>query len=122
MMPRRFVICTLSNGNLNLLTRLSKRAGLHWDCILSAEMFRAYKPDPRTYGGVAKTFDVPPEQIMLVAAHHDDLEGARACGLQTARIERPLELGARNPKDVSPCAANQLHARDLLDLAEQLGC
>jgi 2-haloacid dehalogenase len=122
MMPRRFVICTLSNGNLNLFARLSKRAGLPWDCILSAEVFRAYKPDPRTYGGVAQTFDVPPEQVMLVAAHHNDLEGARACGLQTAYIERPLELGARDPKDVSPRAANHLHARDLLDLARQLGC
>jgi len=121
-LKKRFVLCTLSNGNLNLLTRLSKRAGLPWDCILSAEVFRAYKPDPRTYGGVAQTFDVLPEQVMLVAAHHNDLEGARACGLQTAYIERPLEFGVRNPKDVSPHLANHLHARDLLDLAYQLGC
>jgi len=121
-LKERFVLCTLSNGNLNLLTRLSKRAGLPWDCILSAEVFRAYKPDPRTYGGVAQTFDVLPEQVMLVAAHHNDLEGARARGLQTAYIERPLEFGARNPKDVSPHLANHLHALDLLDLADQLGC
>jgi 2-haloacid dehalogenase len=121
-LKKRFVICTLSNGNLNLLTRLSKRANMPWDCILSAEVFRAYKPDPRTYHGVAQTFDVRPEQLMLVATHHDDLEAARACGLQTAYIERPLEFGARNPKDVNPRAANQLHARDLLDLADQLDC
>ena len=121
-LKKRFVICTLSNGNLNLLTRLSKRAGLPWDCILSAEVFHAYKPDPRTYLGVAQTFDVSAHQVMLVATHHDDLESARACGLQTAYIERALEFGARNPKDVSPRAANQMHARDLLDLAEQLGC
>ena len=64
-------------------------------------------------------------QLYLMHGNRDFLIGehfARACGLQTARIERPLELGARNPKDVSPCAANQLHARDLLDLAQQLGC
>ena len=88
---------------------------------MSAEVFRAYKPEPHTYGGVAQTFDVQPEQVMLVAAHHDDLEGARTCGLQTAYIERTLELGARNPKDVSARAANHVHARDLLDLAQQLG-
>lgn len=121
-LKKKFVICTLSNGNLNLLSRLSKRAGLPWDCILSAEVFRAYKPDPRTYGGVATTFDVVPEKVMLVATHHDDLEGARASGLRTAYVERPLEFGARNPKDGSPRAANHLHARDLLDLARQLGC
>ncbi len=76
MMPRRFVICTLPNGNLNLLTRLSKRAGLPWDCILSAEVFRAYKLDPRTYLGVAQTFDVSAHQVMLAATHHDDLESS----------------------------------------------
>jgi hypothetical protein len=76
---------------------MAKRAGLPWDCVLSAEVFRAYKPDPATYLGVARVFDLQPEQVMLVAAHHDDLAGARACGLRTAYIERPLEFrrGAR---------------------------
>jgi 2-haloacid dehalogenase len=118
----RFTICTLSNGNIGLLTNMSKRAGLPWDCILSAEVFRAYKPDPRTYLGVAQTFDLEPEQVMLVAAHQDDLAAARACGLQTAYIERPFEFGRGQPKDVSPDPANTLHARDLLQLAQLLAC
>jgi 2-haloacid dehalogenase len=101
---------------------MAKRAGLPWDCILSAEVFRAYKPDPAAYLGVARVFDVQPGEVMLVAAHHDDLAGARACGLRTAYIERPLEFGAARPKDVSPLAANEFHARDLLALADQLGC
>lgn len=118
----RFTLCTLSNGNIGLLTNMAKRAGLPWDCILSAEVFRAYKPDPRTYLGVAQTFDLAPEQVMLVAAHQDDLDAARACGLQTAYIERPLEFGAGHIKDVSPDAANTWHARDLVQLADLLGC
>ena len=118
----RFTVCTLSNGNIGLLTHMAKRAGLPWDCVLSAEVFRAYKPDPATYLGVAHTFDLAPEQVMLVAAHQDDLAAARACGLQTAHIERPLEFGPGHPKDVSPDPANTLHARDLVALAEQLGC
>jgi 2-haloacid dehalogenase len=116
----RFTICTLSNGNIGLLTNMAKRAGLPWDCILSAEVFRAYKPDPATYLGVAAAFDVPPEEVMLVAAHQDDLDAARALGLQTAYIERPLEFGAGHVKDVSPNPANTLHARDLVQLAAQL--
>ena len=116
-----FVISTLSNGNLSLLTHMAKRAGLPWDCILSAEVFKAYKPDPRAYLGVAETFEVPPEAVMLVAAHHDDLAAARACGLQTAYIERPTEFGADAVKDVSPRADNTLHARDFNDLADALG-
>ena len=118
----RFTLTTLSNGNIGLLTHMAKRAGLPWDCILSAEVFRAYKPDPATYLGVAKVFDLPPSQVMLVAAHHDDLAGARSCGLRTAYIERPLEFGARHPKDVSPQPDNDLHCTSLLDLADRMGC
>jgi len=121
-LKQRFTLCTLSNGNIGLLTNMAKRAGQPWDCILSAEVFRAYKPDPATYLGVAQTFDLAPQQVMLVAAHQDDLAAARACGLQTAYIERPLEFGAKHPKDVSPDAANTFHAKSLLHLAEQMGC
>lgn len=118
----RHTICSLSNGNIGLLTNMAKRAGLPWDCVLSAEVFRAYKPDPATYLGVARVFDVAPSDVMLVAAHQDDLAAARTCGLRTAYIERPLEFGAKHPKDVSPDAANTFHARSLVHLAEQLGC
>ena len=118
----RHTICSLSNGNIGLLTNMAKRAGLPWDCVLSAEVFRAYKPDPATYLGVARVFDVAPGDVMLVAAHQDDLAAARACGLRTAYIERPLEFGAQHIKDVSPDAANTFHARSLVHLAEQLGC
>lgn len=116
-----FTICTLSNGNIGLLANMAKRAGLPWDCVLSAEVFRAYKPSPQAYLGVAKVFDIEPGQVMLVAAHQDDLAAARSCGLQTAYVERPLEFGAARPKDVSADPANRYHAKDFCDLASQLG-
>ncbi|MCD6733894.1 MAG: haloacid dehalogenase type II [Burkholderiaceae bacterium] len=118
----RFMLCTLSNGNLGLLADLSRRARLHWDLVLSAEVFRHYKPDPQTYLGVCEVFDVEPARMMLVAAHHDDLEAARACGCRTAYVERPLEYGPTVANDVAPRPGNDLHARDLGDLARQLGC
>ena len=118
----RYTICSLSNGNIGLLTNMAKRAGLPWDCILSAEVFRAYKPDPAVYLGAAKVFDLAPAEVMLVAAHQDDLAAARACGLQTAYIERPAEFGLVRPKDVSPNPANTWHAQDFLVLANQLDC
>ena len=119
-LKRHYTITTLSNGNIGLLTNMAKRAGLPWDCILSAEVFRSYKPDPATYLGVARTFDLAPEQVMLVAAHQDDLDAARACGLRTAYIERPLEFGAERVKDVSGDAGNDVHAGSLVGLAERL--
>ena len=121
-LKRQHIVCPLSNGNIGLLTNMAKRAGLPWDCILSAEVFRAYKPDPATYLGVAATFDAAPHEVMLVAAHHDDLAAARACGLLTAFIERPLEFGASQSNDVSPREGNTMHCTSLVDLADKLGC
>jgi 2-haloacid dehalogenase len=118
----KHIICTLSNGNIGLLTNMAKRAGLPWDCILSAEVFRKYKPDPGTYLGVTSVFDVAPEEVMLVAAHQSDLQAARECGLKTAYIERPMEYGATQVKDVSPNIENTLHARDFIELATILNC
>jgi 2-haloacid dehalogenase len=118
----RFTICTLSNGNLGLLADMAKRAALPWDCILSAEVFRAYKPDAATYLGAARIFELAPHEAMLVAAHQDDLAAARACGLHTAYIERAMEVGTAHPKDVSPDPRNTFHARDFLQLADLLDC
>jgi 2-haloacid dehalogenase len=118
----RYMVCTLSNGNIGLLADMAKHAGLPWDCILSAEVFHAYKPDPATYLGVARTFDVKPGEVMLAAAHQEDLAAARACGLQTAYIERLYEFGPNHPKDISPNPDNTLHAASIAELARMLGC
>lgn len=117
---RRYLICSLSNGNIGLLANMAKHAGLPWDCILSAEIFGKYKPHPDTYLGVCRVFDVAAHEVMLVAAHHEDLAGARACGLHTAYVERPQELGSLLPKDVSPRAENTLHVEDFHRLADFL--
>jgi len=118
----QYIICTLSNGNIGLLSDMAKKAGLPWDCILSAEVFRKYKPHPDTYLGVARVFDVAPEDVMLVAAHHNDLEAARKCGLKTAYIERPMEYGSRQLKVISQNTENTLHARDIVELASIFEC
>lgn len=118
----RYTLCTLSNGNLGLLANMAKRAGLPWDLILSAEVFRHYKPDPQTYLGVADIFGVSPGQVMLVAAHKEDLHAAAACGLRTAFVTRPMEFGPTRQPDISREPAFDHHAKDFLDLADQLGC
>lgn len=119
---RRYLLCTLSNGNLGLLAEMAKHAGLPWDCILSAEVFRRYKPDPAVYRGAVEVFAVAEQQVLMVAAHHSDLAAARACGLRSAYIERPDEFGVDQPKDVSANADNDWHASDLQVLAKLLGC
>ncbi|MEZ5657657.1 MAG: haloacid dehalogenase type II [Burkholderiaceae bacterium] len=119
---QRYRLATMSNGNLGLLADLSRHGGLQWDLILSAEVFRHYKPDPETYLGVCEVFDIEPAQMLMVAAHKDDLRAAAACGCRTAFIERPTEHGVGVPVDVSVSADLDIHARNLDHLGELLGC
>ena len=105
-----------------LLTNMAKAAGLPWDCVLSAEVFRHYKPDPETYLGVCEVFDIRPEQMLMVACHKDDLRAAASHGCQTAFVERPLEYGAGVSVDLAVEPDFQFHAVDFNDLADQLGC
>ncbi|MDA1116712.1 MAG: haloacid dehalogenase type II [Proteobacteria bacterium] len=119
-LKRKRIIATLSNGNVSLLTNMAKHAGLPWDCILSAEVVRHYKPDPETYLGAADLLGVKPQELMLVAAHKDDLHAARACGLKTAYVPRPREYGPAAKADIARDPAFDLHARDFNHLARQL--
>ena len=121
-LAQHYTVCALSNGNLALLFKMAQRAGLPWDTILSAETFGVYKPDAKLYLGVAHVCDVQPQQVMMVAAHQNDLDAARGCGLQTAYIERPQEFGPNCPNTDRPDPANTHVATGLIDLATQLGC
>ena len=116
-----FVIGTLSNGNMALLIDLAKSARLPWDCVLSAELFRHYKPDREVYLGAARLLGLPPRDVMLVAAHKDDLAAARRCGLRTAYVRRALEFGPHAHPDLSADRRCTVNADDFLDLARQLG-
>ncbi|CAN5421158.1 haloacid dehalogenase type II [soil metagenome] len=120
-LKERFTITTLSNGNMSLLTDMAKHAGLPWDCVISAELFQHYKPDPEAYLGCADLLDVAPGELMLVAAHPSDLRSAREVGLMTAYVARPLERGPdRRPPRVDD-GEFDFTATDFFDLAAQLG-
>src|SRR5258705_5776292 len=90
-LKKRYVISPLSNGNVSLLTDMAKFAGLPWDAILSTELVRHYKPDKETYLMPGEFFDLEPSNVMMVAAHPGDLDSAKALGLRTAYVHRPLE-------------------------------
>ncbi len=92
-LKRRFVIASLSNGNVSLLVDMAKRAGLPWDAVLSAELMQRYKPDPEVYRLSAHWLGVEPDEAMMVAAHASDLRAAASVGFQTAYVPRPLEYG-----------------------------
>jgi 2-haloacid dehalogenase len=117
----RFIVATLSNGSLGQLVDLARYGGLTWDCILSAELVSRYKPDAEVYLQVPRLFDVRPNQVLMVAAHADDLLAAGSSGLRTAFVHRPLEHGPGRRPHVEPSSGFDYVARDFLDLAAQLG-
>ncbi|MBT3531871.1 MAG: haloacid dehalogenase type II [Gammaproteobacteria bacterium] len=117
----KYVITTLSNGNVSLLTNMAKNAGMPWDAILSAELSGHYKPDPEAYLKAADLLSLAPEQVMMVAAHPGDLRGAARAGLRTAYVIRPLERGPGRPVNRNPDGEFDYTADSFLDLAKQLG-
>jgi 2-haloacid dehalogenase len=118
---RRFVVATLSNGNISLLVNMAKNVGLPWDCILSSELAKHYKPDKEVYETAADLLGLKPEQIMMVAAHKDDLYAAGRVGFQTAFVIRPLEFGHEGKPDLITDASFGVTATDFIDLANKFG-
>ena len=45
----RYIIGTLSNGNISLIVNMAKHSGLPWDVVLGAEVAGHYKPCPKAY-------------------------------------------------------------------------
>ena len=118
----RFIVATLSNGNVALLVNMAKFGELAWDCILSAEVTGAFKPDPQCYARAAELLGLEPQQVMMVAAHQKDLLAAQALGFRTGFVPRPDEAGPNVHVDLTPDPSFDLIATDFLDLAAQLGC
>jgi len=117
----RFPIVTLSNGNIALMLDMARRAALPWDAILGAEVSGHYKPDPKAYLSTARMLAVEPGELCLVAAHHSDLAAARACGLMTAYVDRPMEYGGRPAPDRHFAQDWEWSVSSLVELAEALG-
>jgi 2-haloacid dehalogenase len=118
----RYILATLSNGNVALMVNMAKRAGLLWDVILGAEIAGAYKPLPQAYLRSAALLDLKPGECMMVAAHNDDLVAAAACGFRTAFVARPTEHGPAQSRDLRAEQAFDVAADSFVDLAEVLAC
>ena len=118
---RRYILATLSNGNVRLTVNMAKRAGLPWDAVLGAEVARAYKPSPETYLTAARLLDLPPGRCMMVAAHYSDLVAARSQGFRTCYVWRRDEWGTGEKHDLPAEHGLDLVVEDFAELAERLG-
>ncbi len=109
-LKQNYAIGPFSNGDFRLILDMAKNAGLPWDFIATADLFKKFKPDPQIYLDAAKLLDARPSEIVMVAAHLFDLDGAKTAGFTTVFVPRPLEYG-HNSDHVEP---EGVHAPDYI--------
>ncbi|MEM7524843.1 MAG: haloacid dehalogenase type II [Pseudomonadota bacterium] len=112
-------IATCSNGSIALMTALARFGRLPWDCILGAEIAKSYKPKPVVYHASCEALRLRRDEVLMVAAHNDDLHAARKAGLRTAFIARPNEKGPGRG-ETAPASDWDYVAADLRDLSNRL--
>jgi 2-haloacid dehalogenase len=116
----RHVISPLSNASFAGMVHLAKFAGLPWDCVITAENARRYKPHPEVYRTALALLGLPPEQVLMAAAHNYDLAAAQALRMRTAFIPRPLEYGPGQTTDLVPTGKWDIVVDDVQELAAAL--
>jgi 2-haloacid dehalogenase len=109
-------LVTLSNGSTQLAERLFARAGIRdrFEQLLSVEQAGLWKPARAAYEYAARACGCRLQEMMLVAAHPWDIDGAARAGMATGWINRS---GAPYPKMFTAPAAT---AGSITDLADQL--
>lgn len=122
LMKKKYVVSTLSNGNVALLINMAKNSGIPWDHCFSGETFHHYKPDPEAYLGVVDSMYLKPHQVMLCAAHNNDLAAAQKCGLSTGYINRPYEHGPNQKVDFKATGDWDAVGDTIIELAKKIGC
>ena len=120
LLKSNFSISTLSNGGIDLLTNMANTQNLPWDNIFSAETFMHYKPDSETYLGAVDKLNLETQEVMLVAAHNQDLLAAKKYGLKTAFVLRSNEYGPSQDFDLKADISIDVEASDFIDLYHKL--
>lgn len=117
----RFTCSTLTNAAMAQMTALVKTSGLPFDEVLTGELNRAFKPDPKVYQLAVDYVGFAPNELMMVSAHKWDLQASKAAGFRTAYVPRPMELGPGHAVDDKPEPFIDVRATDMVDLARKLG-
>ena len=120
-LKRKFIVVTLSNGNIALTVDLIRHGKLPFDAVLGAEVAKQYKPHPQAYLTTVSLLQLERSQVMMIAAHNSDLRGASRAGLRTGYVIRPTQYGPEQKNDLAPEGEWDVVAKDFVDLAQKLG-
>ena len=104
----------------------SKFNGISWDGMISCEFLRQYKPDPGSYLHAAELLRVSPDEILMCAAHTNDLVAAKKAGFKTAFVYREMEKARDitnntfSEEPTVPLEFFDVHGKDFNELANKL--
>jgi 2-haloacid dehalogenase len=109
-------LVTLTNGSAQVAERLLAAAGVReeFEALLSVEDAGAWKPARAAYAYAARACGTDLTDMLLIAVHPWDIDGAARAGMSTAWINRN---GRPYPAVFTPPT---LRAAGLRELAEQL--
>lgn len=85
---RGYEVYVHANGTTRLQLDLVRSSGLQFDMLFSSELLGVYKPAPESYRKGLQLFRCKPEECVMVAAHAEDLRGAKAVGMRTVYVYR----------------------------------
>jgi 2-haloacid dehalogenase len=109
-------LVTLTNGSTQVSEVLFTNAGVRdqFEALLSVEDAGIWKPAPKAYEYAARTCGTDLSEMLLVAVHPWDIDGAARAGMETAWINR---TGVPYPQSLT---APSMQATGLTDLAGRL--
>ena len=110
-------LMTLSNGSTSVADALLRRSGIRteFEQLLSVEDADLWKPAKTAYAHALQASGLPAGEVMLVAVHPWDIDGAHRAGLRTAWVNRTRR---RYPSHFSK---PDLEVTSVTDLAGRLG-
>ncbi|MCB1385456.1 MAG: haloacid dehalogenase type II [Nitratireductor sp.] len=114
-------IAPCSNGSIRLMIRLARFATLPWDTILGADIAGNYKPQPEVYRKSCSAIGLQPGEVMMIAAHNEDLAAARDVGLMTGFLPRATEHGPGQDADLEATGDWDVIGHSIGDLASRCG-
>lgn len=121
-LKRNFILGSLSNGNVALMVNMARHSSIPWDVVLGSEPTRGYKPQAHVYLDSVEMLGLEPYQCLMVAAHNDDLQAARALGLRTAYVNRPYEYAHAQTANMQAGEEWDIICKSMTELADELKC
>ncbi|BBZ25885.1 haloacid dehalogenase [Mycolicibacterium madagascariense] len=82
-------VIALTNGSAPTMAEMSRRTGLRWTELISADDVETFKPNPRMYERLTSRGIAEPRTTLFVAAHPWDLDTAAQHCYRTALVLRP---------------------------------